>query len=928
LAPTLAFSCAVATIVVVIGVRDLESYEHAFFSLDRGTAIQTERVLGHPVYTLSLGLGVRLPLHGSLGASPAAALGGYLPIPVTYALLLIFAIASAVMVVRHALEPMCGRFVSWWAVSLLVLSLPLVNYTISDDWPETAVTYCAAVACVFAPHALLGLADSQPSAAWRRAGLLLLAGVVSSLLAVSHPGYWPLLAITLVCAFIVALCRTDYPLRRRVMTVAALAVASFMPVAMQAPDILRETGLAANQVSRLVQGPAGGLLFANLFPFVGHAAARMPFTNLALAVVALVIGLRSHRAVDRRLVVVSALISALLGLGAAMVTPGSSVYAPSNTWALRDPAAAFGVMAGAWAARVVMRWPPRRQPFGAWPALAVLAVASLQGPLYAIRVLSEQLPTGRSHSWTQDLASPARRVARRGLVRDLAPPGERLALWTGTRSRLRQGHESATDFADAGYPLVTAETKDRTMRGLVEPNGFLFNQSTDLAPEILCNAIAVQFLRLRYLLTPPAVTCEPWTTLPGLLVDDWLEVKVVRERDRMVRALPVARLSTSIAQKPALSPHSSLLSALEPMPGTALSIEPHEMIVQQEDVGRSRDRAMVLPVAYDSGWRASSGRLQNVGGLLALVNVDRPRVVLRFVPDAVAISRAIAMTVAQVLACVGLIGLAMVRSRAIDEAVLAHERAAADAVRRHVSLTRAVVLPPLRRALSAARSALREPQNLLCLLFSAAVIARPQRADQIDLFTALLLPLTTLAVARAAHWRWLRGWIGMTVLAAALVRVALAGSRAAEALHDPLFWGIVAFVCAGVAVFTGRWPVIAIMVSMLAGGTAAVATLLPNLPNFAVALPQIDLGVIGGSLTAISDQLGSVASVFVFALWLHAIAFTWRYPPDRVGTGARGALLMALLLCLTGALPIPPIANEWIVGLGLLVGLTNPRSAL
>jgi len=95
LAPTLACSCVVAAIIIVIGIRDLESYEHAFFSLDRGTAMQAEHVLGHPVYTLSLGLGVRLPLHGSLGASPAAALGQYLPIPITYALLLIVAIASA-----------------------------------------------------------------------------------------------------------------------------------------------------------------------------------------------------------------------------------------------------------------------------------------------------------------------------------------------------------------------------------------------------------------------------------------------------------------------------------------------------------------------------------------------------------------------------------------------------------------------------------------------------------------------------------------------------------------------------------------------------------------------------------------------------------------------------------------------------------------
>ncbi|HEY7187453.1 MAG TPA: hypothetical protein VH436_12955, partial [Vicinamibacterales bacterium] len=680
LAPALAFSCCVAAIVVVIGIRDLESYEHAFFSLDRGTAMQAEHVLGHPVYTLSLGLGVRLPLHGSLGASPAAALGQYLPIPITYALLLIVAMASAVMVVRHALEPLCGRFVSWWAVGHLVVSLPVVNYTISDDWPETAVTYFAVIACVFAPHALLAVAESQPSTASRRAAMLALAGLVSSLVAVSHPGYWPLLAVTLICASVVGLCRTEHPLRRRVMSLALLAVAAVVPVAMQAPDILREIGLAANEVTRLVEGHEGGLIAANLFPFVGRASARMPFTNLVVTVVALIIGLQSDDARDRRIVGVSALISVILGIDAAMLTPGASVYAPSNTWAFRDPAAAFGVMAAAWAARAAMRWPLRHRGIAAWQVLAVLAVVSLQGPIYASRVVWDLLPNGGSHSWTRNFVSPQKRTVRRGLVPERVPPGERLAIWPGLRSRFGNDHEPATDFADAGYALVTAGTKDRTMRRVVESDDPLFNQSTDLPAEILCHSGAVQFLRLHYLLTPRTVTCEPWTVLPGVLVDDSLEISVVRQQDSLVRALPVARLSGALAQQPALSANSSLLMALEPLPGSSLSIEPLQVVVRQEAVERSRDRALVLPVAYDSGWRTSSGRVQSVGGLLALMSVDQPVVTLRFVPDTVAISRAVAMTIAQLLACIGLVGLAMARSRTIDDDVLMGERGVADAV--------------------------------------------------------------------------------------------------------------------------------------------------------------------------------------------------------------------------------------------------------
>jgi len=197
LAPTLAFSCSIAAIVILIGPRDLESYDTAFFSLDRGTAVQSEHVLGHPVYTLSLGLGLRLPLHGSLGASPVAAIGPFLPMPLTYGLLLACAIASAVMVVRYALDPVCGRLVSWLAVVHLFCSMPIVTYTISSDWPEIVVAYIAIVACVFAPHALLA-ARAARSTTERRIVWISIAGVVWSLVAVAHSGYWPHIAATLV----------------------------------------------------------------------------------------------------------------------------------------------------------------------------------------------------------------------------------------------------------------------------------------------------------------------------------------------------------------------------------------------------------------------------------------------------------------------------------------------------------------------------------------------------------------------------------------------------------------------------------------------------------------------------------------------------------------------------------------------------------
>src|SRR3989338_7435467 len=102
----IAFGGCVAGIAALLGSRDLESYEHVFFSLDRGTAVESVRVMGHPVYTLALGLGVRLPLQGSVGSSPGALLAPFLPAPLASRLFLAFSIGAAVLVARHALAPL------------------------------------------------------------------------------------------------------------------------------------------------------------------------------------------------------------------------------------------------------------------------------------------------------------------------------------------------------------------------------------------------------------------------------------------------------------------------------------------------------------------------------------------------------------------------------------------------------------------------------------------------------------------------------------------------------------------------------------------------------------------------------------------------------------------------------------------------------
>jgi hypothetical protein len=193
----------------------------------------------------------------------------------------------------------------------------------------------------------------------------------------------------------------------------------------------------------------------------------------------------------------------------------------------------------------------------------------------------------------------------------------------------------------------------------------------------------------------------------------------------------------------------------------------------------------------------------------------------------------------------------------------------------------------------------------------------------------LLLPIAAIVIARLSRLRFVRIWIALAVLAAALVRVALAGSRAAEALHDPLFWGAITVLLVAVGVFTGRWPVVAVASSALAGGTATVATLLPNVSNFDVAFPQVRLDVIRQSIAAFSVQLGIAATVCLMALWLYAIAFARpRNRTERVSAGARSALLVALTLCLLGAMPTRSLTAGWTIALGAVLGLAVAREQM
>ena len=921
---TLVFAGVIAAGTVFVGTRDLESYEHAFFSLDRGTSVTSVEVLGHPVYTQSVGLGVRLPLQSSFGASPVSAAARVLPAPVSYWLLITVSFACTLLVLRHALEPLCGRLVTWIAAVLVFCSVPMVTYAVYNDWPDVTFTYCAMMACVFAPQALLAtLAAPRPVRA-RTIGALSVAALTWGAVALSHPGYWPHIAATLVCAAGLALVRSDRPWRHRLIAVALLAVATMLPVAAQVPDILREVnipGADTSALGRYTEPTEGALVAANLFPF-GTLGSRVPFSHLLLALLSLVIGATSVDRQNRRLSMSAAIVSIGFAIGAATLPAGSAAYSPTGIWTLRDPAAGFAILAAA-AAVAGLRGGVRRPTRTV--ALAALLIVALQGPAYAAQLVltnfggpqqdetASQWPN--QGIWTRDMTSPAERVRLRGLVRDPQPAGQRLALWPGVHEAMRTDRVAAMDFADAGYTLVTAWTKLRTMRGLIRPNEHLFSQAVELSPDILCNPTAIAFLQLRYLVAPPATTCGPWTPEPGVRIDGRYALFSVGAMDARVRTLAPASASGQMRLQPALSAGSALMDALEPVSGSAVRLEPPGVEVRLDDPATTADRALVLPVAYDEAWQASDGRLHNVGGLLTLTDVRQPRVTLEWVPDRVAWLRAGAMTVAQIMALLGFIGL-----------VYVHPMPA------HVPVSSAPLLGLRTLAsrwqtmtMSALGRPLRQPRYWLYLAYTAGVVwALPwvtQDPARITLAGALLLPFVALGTARLTQIDAVHTTVSAALFALALLSVGARGSLSSDALSDPLFWAVVSAAALLASLVSRRWRIAARTLAAVAGAAVMIAVLLGTASG-ADATRGFDL---------LARQFGFPAAISLLALCIQGIARRDTHRRDRwhLGAASRAALLSGVLLLL-GGLPVGRIDGRWLVVLGILLGLaeSTPRERL
>ena len=211
----------------------------------------------------------------------------------------------------------------------------------------------------------------------------------------------------------------------------------------------------------------------------------------------------------------------------------------------------------------------------------------------------------------------------------------------------------------------------------------------------------------------------------------------------------------------------------------------------------------------------------------------------------------------------------------------------------------------------------RHPRSWLYLAYTAAVVHwlewRPEGSDRLDLPTALLLPVITLTVWWLAQRVLVHRLLCAALFAGALVRVATRGSLSAEALYDPLFWGVVGAVALGVSAATGRWPIAARAAGAVAGASTMTSLLLPAFPGADASVP-------------IADSLGIAGVLFLAGLWIQAAV-----PPATLlrtmgpaAAALRGALAAALVLVVAGAQPAAGAeTSQWIAALAIMLGLAE-----
>lgn len=228
---------------------------------------------------------------------------------------------------------------------------------------------------------------------------------------------------------------------------------------------------------------------------------------------------------------------------------------------------------------------------------------------------------------------------------------------------------------------------------------------------------------------------------------------------------------------------------------------------------------------------------------------------------------------------------------------------------------------------------LQQPRDWLYFAYSAAVIQwldwRPGESESLDLATALLLPATALAVARLTRVDMVHRVAGGALWAAALVHVAMGGSRAIGAIHDPMFWGVLSVAALGISIGVWQWPIAATGAALVAGGCTMVAILLPVFPNFDTSFPALTFAVASNSVRTLAELFGGAGLLFLLGVWVQALAASAinGTRSTRLTMAGGGALLVALMLTLAGAAPQEPSdMSLWLLVLGMLLGLVEAKT--
>src|SRR5207253_2894708 len=126
---------------------------------------------------------------------------------------------------------------------------------------------------------------------------------------------------------------------------------------------------------------------------------------------------------------------------------------------------------------------------------------------------------------------------------------------------------------------VTAWTKNRTMAGVVQPNEILFDQTTDLSAQVLCDATAAPFLRLRYLVLPDGQACKGWRVVPGARIDGRWSLARLANRDARVFAVRLDSVASVDRTQPAFGGDLHFVSGLMPVSGSTLVFEGNRLVV-------------------------------------------------------------------------------------------------------------------------------------------------------------------------------------------------------------------------------------------------------------------------------------------------------------------------------------------------------------